>query len=91
MSDLITHRPRSAASIGFVLSVILAVGAEGQEAPREDGQWTMPAKDYAATRYSGLRELTAANAAGLRPGRTFPPRVRGVPRRLVRLSGRGAG
>ena len=39
------HRLRSAASIGFVLSIILVVGAEAQEAAREDGQWTMPAKD----------------------------------------------
>ena len=48
------HRVGFAASIGFVLSLILVAGAEGQEAPREDGQWTMPAKDYAATRYSGF-------------------------------------
>ena len=68
---------RSAASVGFVLSVILAVGAEGQEAALEDGQWTMPAKDYAATRYSGLREITAANAARLRPVWTFSTGVLG--------------
>ena len=71
------HGLRSAASIGFVLSVILVVGAEGQEAAREDGQWTMPAKDYAATRYSGLREITAANAARLRPVWTFSTGVLG--------------
>ena len=37
----------------------------------EDGQWTMPAKDYASTRYSGLAQITAANAKGLRPVWTF--------------------
>jgi PQQ-dependent dehydrogenase (methanol/ethanol family) len=37
----------------------------------EDGQWTMPAKDYASTRFSGLAQITAANAARLRPVWTF--------------------
>ena len=31
----------------------------------EDGQWTMPAKNYAATRYSGLDEINNANAGKL--------------------------
>ena len=55
------HRLRSSASIGFVLSVILVVDAEGQEAAREDGQWTMPAKDYAATRYMAERYWEIGN------------------------------
>lgn len=71
------HHVGFAASIGFVLSLILVAGAEGQEAPREDGQWTMPAKDYAATRYSGLGEITPANAARLRPVWTFSTGVLG--------------
>ena len=37
----------------------------------EDGQWTMPAKDYASTRYSGLTEINASNASRLRPVWTF--------------------
>ena len=37
----------------------------------EDGQWTMPAKDYSSTRYSGLAQITPANAKGLRPVWTF--------------------
>lgn len=35
--------------------------------PRDDGRWTMPGKDYAATRYSGLAQLTPANVQGLKP------------------------
>jgi len=27
----------------------------------DDGQWVMPAKDYAATRYSGLTDITTGN------------------------------
>ena len=42
-----------------------------QVAAREDGQWTMPGKDYGATRYSGLAKITAANASQLKPVWTF--------------------
>src|SRR3954468_17794918 len=37
----------------------------------DDGQWTMPGKDYAATRYSALADITAQNAKGLHPVWTF--------------------
>ena len=33
----------------------------------KDGDWTMPGKNYAATRYSGLSQITIANAADLQP------------------------
>src|SRR5678816_888021 len=36
-----------------------------------DGEWTMPAKDYAATRYSRLARITRDNATRLRPVWTF--------------------
>ena len=39
--------------------------------PAEDGQWTMPAKSYGATRYSGLTQINAQNARALRPVWTF--------------------
>src|SRR6201994_2845561 len=34
-------------------------------APSEDGQWTMPAKNYAATRYSELDEINGTNVSNL--------------------------
>lgn len=34
-------------------------------APKDDGQWLMPAKNYAATRYTTLAEITPANAKNL--------------------------
>jgi PQQ-dependent dehydrogenase (methanol/ethanol family) len=43
----------------------------GGRPPRDDGQWTMPGKDYAATRYSALAQITPANAARLEPVWTF--------------------
>src|SRR2546429_828364 len=45
--------------------------------PRDDGQGTMPAKDSAATRYSALAQITAANAARLRPVWSFSTGVLG--------------
>jgi PQQ-dependent dehydrogenase (methanol/ethanol family) len=37
----------------------------------EDGQWTMPAKNYASTRYSDLAEITADNVKNLQVAFTF--------------------
>jgi len=35
-------------------------------APADDGQWVMPGKNYAATRYTALAEITPDNARNLR-------------------------
>ena len=40
-------------------------------APPDDGQWAMPSKNYASTRYSDLTELTPQNVRGLVPQFTF--------------------
>jgi len=40
-------------------------------APKDDGQWTMPAKNYASTRFSSLTEITPANVKGLAPVFSF--------------------
>ena len=65
----------------LTLSVVAAGAAGGQEqaTPGDDtpGEWTMPAKDYAATRYSGLSEISAANASRLSPIWTFSTGVLG--------------
>ena len=37
----------------------------------EDGQWIRPAKDYASTRFSGLDQITTANAASLKLAWSF--------------------
>src|SRR5947209_4348607 len=50
-----------------VLICWFALGAgAGAAAGQEPGQWTMPAGDYAATRYSGLAQITAGNVKNLR-------------------------
>src|ERR1700678_3579379 len=40
-------------------------------APPDDGQWTMPAKNYAQTRYSELTEITPQNVGALTAQFTF--------------------
>src|SRR5246127_1614625 len=40
-------------------------------APPEDGQWTMPAKNFAATRYSALDEINGANVGNLQVAFAF--------------------
>jgi PQQ-dependent dehydrogenase (methanol/ethanol family) len=37
----------------------------------EDGQWTMPAKNYASTRYSGLDQINTENVKSLKVAWTF--------------------
>jgi PQQ-dependent dehydrogenase (methanol/ethanol family) len=39
--------------------------------PEEDGQWIMPAKDYASTRYSGLDSINTSNVKDLQVAFTF--------------------
>jgi lanthanide-dependent methanol dehydrogenase len=49
----------------FFLTTLRLAGGVAQ-AP-DDGQWTMPGKNYSSTRYSGLSEITPENAKSLRP------------------------
>ena len=54
--------------LGSVLPHSLGWAQRPVPAPaKEDGRWTMPGKNLAATRYSGLSQITVANAARLRP------------------------
>jgi PQQ-dependent dehydrogenase (methanol/ethanol family) len=45
--------------------------------PEEDGQWLMPGKDYASTRFSGLSQISTRNATRLRPVWSFSTGVLG--------------
>jgi lanthanide-dependent methanol dehydrogenase len=47
-----------------------AASAQPGEAS-EDGNWTLPAKNFASTRFSGLNEITAQNVGNLRVELTF--------------------
>jgi PQQ-dependent dehydrogenase (methanol/ethanol family) len=66
--------PLPAVPLATVLLLALGSVAHGA-APvahsSDDGQWTMPSRDFASTRYSPLTDITAHNAAGLHPVWTF--------------------
>jgi PQQ-dependent dehydrogenase (methanol/ethanol family) len=49
----------------------LAGGGIPAFVPADDGQWTMPAKDYASTRYSALDQIDTGNARRLTLAWTF--------------------
>jgi lanthanide-dependent methanol dehydrogenase len=65
----------------IVITLMLAVLGAGANLARgatsagasasDDGQWQMPAKDYAASRYSRLADITSRNATHLHPVWTF--------------------
>jgi lanthanide-dependent methanol dehydrogenase len=69
---------RAALIVGLVAILVSDIPPAGAAAPSaEDGQWTMPAKDYAATRYSSLGQINALNAHSLHPLWTFSTGVLG--------------
>ncbi len=82
--DRPTHR-LALPTMLVLLFTLFALGArERRGAPpasaaagKEDGQWTMPAKDYAATRYSGLSEINTGNVKQLRAAWSFSTGVLG--------------
>lgn len=49
----------------------LPASRDPAELQQDDGQWIMPAKNYASTRFSGLTEITPENVAQLQPAWTF--------------------
>ncbi len=70
-------RPIPACSMAVLLSVAAATSAQAPHArsvaatDAASGEWPMPARDYAGTRFSPLAQITAANATSLHPVWTF--------------------
>src|SRR6059036_4244316 len=65
---------RSVSIACFVLVVTSAVAYANPELIRlqtDDKQWVMPGKDYSATRFSTLNQITKDNVKNLRPAWTF--------------------
>jgi PQQ-dependent dehydrogenase (methanol/ethanol family) len=57
---------------GVVLSARTGSAPPGVDTTvADDGQWLRPAKDFAATRFSGLSEINTGNVKGLRVVATF--------------------
>src|SRR4051812_12538845 len=68
------------ALIASSVSALPLASAQGQAAlpqppasaaPPDDAQWTMPAKNYASTRYSELTEINTENVKNLQVAFTF--------------------
>jgi PQQ-dependent dehydrogenase (methanol/ethanol family) len=53
------------------LAAAQAPAPPASAAPKDDGQWTMPAKNYAATRYSELDQINDGNVKNLTVSFTF--------------------
>jgi PQQ-dependent dehydrogenase (methanol/ethanol family) len=68
MPILIRRNVRTHAVLAWLCA--LAAGQASAQTG-SDGEWTMPAKDYASTRFSSLAQITRANATRLRPVWTF--------------------
>jgi len=62
--------PGRAAVRAAALSAALAL-VPAARADETDGEWRMPARDYASTRYSPLAEITAANVRQLKEAWSF--------------------
>lgn len=65
------ERTRSPATATSVSPAGQRGSAAYGDATADDGQWTMPAKNYASTRYSSLNQITPANVASLQIVSTF--------------------
>src|SRR4051812_2069955 len=71
----------------YVITTTLTTVAQGQGRPsraprssppdRSTREWSMPGHDYAATRFSGLQQITPANASQLRAAWSFSTGVLG--------------
>ncbi len=67
-------RPSRRIGMAWMLAGLMgtvAAQAQPDAPPADDGQWTMPARDHANTRYSGLDQVHTGNVAQLRLAWTF--------------------
>src|SRR4051812_41711611 len=57
-----------ASTFALILSVVAAGQIQNQP---DDGQWTMPAKNYASTRFSTMDQINSGNVKTLKLAWTF--------------------
>ena len=57
--------------LGCARIALAGVACAQPSTPAEDGQWTMPSKNFESTRYSGLDQIKIDNAKDLRVAWTF--------------------
>ena len=81
LADVVATRSRGSRLMPAVWIALVCqastVAAQGREASPDAGQWTMPGRDHAVTRFSPLQDITSANAPRIRPTWTFSTGVLG--------------
>jgi PQQ-dependent dehydrogenase (methanol/ethanol family) len=68
---LIGNTPESLGTSDYAAASRTKAVPAAAASPPDDGNWTMPGKDYASTRFSALNEITPANVAKLQVALTF--------------------
>src|SRR5690606_27585082 len=63
--------PKAAGAVCFAVAAPAAADERLVELARDDAQWIMPAKNYAATRFSGLAQIDRDNVSELAVAWTF--------------------
>jgi PQQ-dependent dehydrogenase (methanol/ethanol family) len=63
--------PRYLISVVFLFLNSLAGSAPAQTLPSKEGEWFIPGKDYAGTRYSRLEEINSSNVKNLKSAWSF--------------------
>src|SRR3982750_161238 len=63
--------PLRCAGIACAAGILTGIASAQPSTPREDGQWTMPSKNFENTRYSALDQIKIDNAKDLRVAWTF--------------------
>lgn len=58
-------------AVGLIAAGLASTTVFAQPRASDDGQWTMPAHDYASTRFSRLDQITRANVGQLKLAFTF--------------------
>src|SRR5207237_10809669 len=64
-------RAKESKTFPFLEKLFPTVQTNLAELQQDDGQWVMPAKNYASTRFSALNQIDAGNVKNLRVAWTF--------------------
>jgi lanthanide-dependent methanol dehydrogenase len=67
----LSSRPNGFGLRSKLLLLLLGPAAAIAQSPPDDGQWTMPARNYQGTRYSELDQINTTNAKSLKVAWTF--------------------
>ncbi|MBV8740621.1 MAG: hypothetical protein JOZ12_02495, partial [Sinobacteraceae bacterium] len=67
----------AALAVATIVGAAITEAADSASSPAQKGEWSMPAADYAGTRFSTLAQINLQTATRLRPLWTFSTGVLG--------------